>query len=116
MDISDAREFLHYVMTEKFNRPVGIEPTPLPEPFDLHIYPNPVTDACNVNFTLIKPGRVKLTLLSMQGQLLNTLIDGNLEQGSHWLHFKIGTQAPGLYQIMLQSNEGRVVRKIIKIR
>ncbi len=116
MDTSDAREFLHYVMTEKFNQPVGIEPTPLPEAFDLHIYPNPVTDACNVNFTLIKPGRVKLTLMSMQGQLLNTLIDSNLEQGSHWLRFKIGTQALGLYQIMLQSNEGRVVRKIIKIR
>jgi hypothetical protein len=116
LDTSDAREFLHFVMSEKFIHPVGIDQTYSEEPFALRVYPNPVTNACNVTFVLSKPGRVKLTLVSIEGQILSEWLDGSLDQGNHWLSFSTGHLSPGLYQVLLQSNEGKAVRKIVRLR
>jgi hypothetical protein len=115
IDTTDARKFLHYVMTEKFNHPVGIRPTDPVDPFSLKIYPNPVSDVCNVTFSLPQSGHVKLMLVSMQGQLLNTWIDNYLEKGNHSL-IEILPKASGLYQVVLQTTEDRTVRKIVKLR
>jgi hypothetical protein len=116
MDTNDARRFLHYVMKEKFIHPVGIEAKSQFEPLALHIYPNPVTLDCSLDFILVRPGFVKLTLLTIQGQLLSTWFEGDLGQGFHTFHIQPGVEAPGIYQVVMQSNEGNSVRKIIKLR
>lgn len=116
IDTNDVREFLHYVKAQKFIRPVGISQNDQVVPFSLQIYPNPVTDVCNVSFNLSTSGRVKLQLMSMQGQILNTWIDSKLEQGNHSMFFKTGPQASGLYQVVLQSNEGRAIKKVVVLR
>jgi uncharacterized protein YlbG (UPF0298 family) len=115
IDTNDVRKFLHYVMTEKFIHSVGIEPIDHFDPFSLHIYPNPVADYINVDFNLSKPGRIKLSLLSMQGQILRTWIENDLENGAHSLIFDINSLPYGVFYVVLQCNEGRSVRKIIKL-
>jgi hypothetical protein len=115
IDTNDVQKFLHYVMTEKFIHSVGIEPIDHFDPFSLLIYPNPVADYINVDFNLSKSGRIKLSLMSMQGKILRTWIDSNLESGPHSLIFDINSQPSGVYYIVLQCNEERSVRKIVRI-
>jgi len=115
MDTSDARDFLHYVMTEKFTHPVGIKPSNPAKSFVINVYPNPVRNECNITFTIERPGPVKLTLLSIQGQILQTLLEDKLEQGTHRLHFNTGILAPGIYQLMIRYREGCAVKKMVKL-
>ena len=99
----------------QFNNSVGIIPVPQFEPFSFTVYPNPLTDICNVTFTLPESDRVRLTLFSMQGQQLNSLFEGKLEEGTHSMSFNIGSYPDGVYQIVLKSSGGKAVRKIIKL-
>jgi len=116
LDTSDARAFMHYVMTKKFSSPVGIDPIVQSESCAFAIYPNPVYGACNVAFTLAKPGRVKLTLMSLQGKLLSTWVDSDLGKGTYWFSFPFDQQPAGLYEVVFQGNEGKAVRTIVKAR
>ena len=116
MDTTDARDFLHYVMSEKFTHPVGMAQAKTSDYYDLMVFPNPVTDACNIIFTQLQPGRVKLTLISMQGKILNRLLDCRLNEGTHRLRFNAAHLDAGLYQIVLQSAQGLAVKKIIRIK
>jgi hypothetical protein len=116
MDTTDARKFLHYVMKEKFTHPAGINPIQTDESIALGIFPNPVTDACRVTFFLERPGYVKLTLMSAQGQLVKTLIDRDLEQGQHNLAFQMDTRAGGLYHLVMITNKGFYTRKIVRLK
>jgi hypothetical protein len=116
MDTNDARKFLHYVMKEKFTHPLGVNPIQQDESAALYIFPNPVTDACRVTFFLEQPGYVKLTVMSVQGQVIKPLIDQNLEQGSHSLSFRMDTEPSGLYQLVMLTNKGFYTRKIVRLK
>jgi hypothetical protein len=116
MDTNDVRKFFHYVMSDRFTHPAGIKTPDAADPFNMQIYPNPVSDIFTVTYNLAKPGRVKLTLLSMQGQILKTWNDNKPERGTHSLLFDMGFQAPGFYYVVLQSYESKAVKKIVRLR
>ncbi len=113
LDTSDARAFMHYVITKKFAYPVGITPLTVPEPFSLRIFPNPVKENCNITFTLEKPGRVRLSLIPVTGQSGFTWIDKKLDAGTHSFHFSTLSLVPGLYEVLLQQGDESAGRKII---
>ncbi len=102
LDTNDAREFMHYVVTKKFGYPVGITPKAPAEPFAMHVFPNPVSDVCNVTFTLDQPGRVKLLLMSHLGQTIATWLDRKLEAGTHSFCYPTTSLIHGLYYVLLQ--------------
>lgn len=93
---------MHYVVTMKFGYPVGITHTFTNEPFNLHVFPNPVSSVCNVTFTLDKPGNTTLSLISPTGQTIATIIDRNFLQGKQTFRFTTSSLEPGLYQLLLQ--------------
>jgi len=113
LDTADAREFMQFIMREKFMHPVGINPLTSSDPFAFHVFPNPVKEVCNVSFTLDKPGRVRLTLVSMSGQTLAVWMDRGLEKGTHWFRYHTASLSPGMYHVLLQGKDGYTVRKII---
>lgn len=82
----------------------------------MHVYPNPVSNVCNVTFALDQPGNVKLTLTSPMGQTVSTLINMHLLQGKHSFRYNTYALIPGLYQFLLQQGEKISVRKIIQVR
>jgi hypothetical protein len=107
---------MHYVVTKKFARPVGISKTVQAEPFDMHVFPNPASAACNVTFTLDQPGPLRLTLVSPLGQPVATWLDRNFEKGPHWFRFNTASLAPGIYQVILRQGNETAVSKVILIR
>jgi hypothetical protein len=115
LDTADARDFLKFVMTEKFRSTVGIPPQQIEMAADLKAFPNPVKDAVNVTFTMDQPGRVRLKLVSMQGQTAAIWIDSRLGQGTFSYRFSTASLSPGLYHIVLQNEKNILSRKIIRI-
>jgi hypothetical protein len=116
LDTTDAKDFIHYVMTEKFNSTVGIRPHAYDDPFALHVFPNPATDQCNLTFTLDQPGRVKVIVISSKGEIIQTLVDRHLESGEHRYRFATTSLMPGLYELVLQKGGEISVKKLIRIR
>jgi hypothetical protein len=115
LDTADARDFIRFVMMEKFATPVGVKPTIQAETFNLHVFPNPVYDACNVTFTLDRPGHVRISLLSVTGQEVATWLDQKLDRGSNWFRFSTSKLPAGLYEILLQQGNLTESRKMIRI-
>jgi hypothetical protein len=104
------------MMTKKFGNPVGIPPTEPADLFALQVFPNPATGACNVTFTLDKPGRVRLSLISMSGRTSATWLDRRLDRGTHRLRFPTTPHAPGLYQVMLEQGGETAGKKLVIVR
>jgi hypothetical protein len=115
LDTSDARNFMHYVVTKKFAYPVGIEQATIKDPFDMRVYPNPVKDACNVTFKLERPGRVRISLISPKGLVTSSWLDRKLDSGNHRYRFSMASLNKGLYQVLLQQGAGKTVQKVIKV-
>ncbi|MFM2224063.1 MAG: hypothetical protein RJA07_265 [Bacteroidota bacterium] len=81
---------------------------------DLKIYPNPFQQNTSIEFNLTEMKDVKILLLNVQGQLLNTLMDENKVIGSHKLSLNAEGLAAGQYILFIKTNDGMVVKKIIK--
>ncbi|NCA75094.1 MAG: M20/M25/M40 family metallo-hydrolase [Alphaproteobacteria bacterium] len=113
VDTTDAKNFIHHVITELFTHPTGI---PNQEPTVaglLQIFPNPVNDICNLQFTLNQPGRARLTLVSTSGSIVKTIADGAFGKGIHRLSFPVNTLAPGIYYIRVQTEAKTFTGKVI---
>ncbi|RMF60961.1 MAG: T9SS C-terminal target domain-containing protein, partial [Calditrichaeota bacterium] len=64
---------------------VGIEGTePIPQSFELmQNFPNPFNPVTTITFTIPQSSRVTLQVFDITGQLVRTLVKGNLEPGKH---------------------------------
>jgi hypothetical protein len=116
IDTNDARAFLHYVMTKKFNSQTGIAVTDPTDLFALCVYPNPAHDICFVSFNLPENGQAKISLFSSQGQVLKSLYNNRIEKGTHLFSIETGGLSPGLYRVVLESEKKKSVRSIVIIR
>ena len=114
LDTNDARELIHFVVTKKFGYPVGISGKPPAEKFSLRVFPNPVTEKCNVAFNLNKSGRVTISLISPLGQS-TVWLDRKLEPGEHFLTFPASSLPGGLYEVLLRQDGEFALKKIIRI-
>jgi hypothetical protein len=67
MDTSDAKNFFHYAVAKKFNHTIGIEPIMWLKPFDLCIYPNPVSDVLFINNW---SRDIRFSIFDMKGRIM----------------------------------------------
>jgi aminopeptidase N len=84
-------------------------------------YPNPFNAGTRIEFSLPKRERVTLSIFSILGQLVVTLIDGQMEPGPHsllWDGMRAdGYAAPsGAYFYRLATGSSSVTRKMIVLR
>jgi len=70
-----------------FNVTTGIDdpvPTDAPQAFELYPnHPNPFNPETLIRFSLPKAGQAKLTIYNINGQVVRTLVNGNLSAGLH---------------------------------
>ena len=92
--------------------------TPTRAPLDLNsavdVFPNPVNGQLNVRLTSAAvSGRVQLQVMDMTGRMLSNQV---YEKASTELRAEVGVDhlAPGLYRILLTSEQGIVSRPFIK--
>ncbi|MBN1466259.1 T9SS type A sorting domain-containing protein [candidate division KSB1 bacterium] len=72
--------------------------TTVPEIFSLHQnYPNPFNPTTTIQFDLPEPGKVKLSVYNISGQLVATLVDANMQAGEHSVSWDAIDQPTGIY-------------------
>jgi len=85
------------------------------------IWPNPSAGRAAISFALASPGQAKLAIYDVAGRLVKTIVDGNLEAGSHRAEWG-GTDEsgrrnlPGVYFARLETQGFTQTRKILYLR
>jgi hypothetical protein len=71
-------------------------------------YPNPVTEATDIRFTLREAGLVKLVVTKFNGSNSQMILNGRFESGIHQHTFSKGDLPAGLYfyQLIFEGNSG----------
>jgi hypothetical protein len=101
---------------------VGIDEDPdAPVRLALAVSPNPMTRTSDVRFALPASGPASLRVYNIQGQMIETLVDGNIGAGEHSVHWDgtndIGNRVTsGIYFFKLETGKGSVISKIVVSR
>jgi PKD repeat protein len=94
----------------------------IPEQFELfQNYPNPFNPTTRIEFSLPQPGKVRLDVYNIAGQVVQTLIDGQLDAGYHGVVWdgRDGDGRPvasGIYFYRLQTADVTATRKMVLLK
>jgi hypothetical protein len=75
-------------------------------------YPNPFNPTTTLAVELAQTGNVELSVYNVQGQLVQTLVNGMLESGRHELSFDASALPSGLYLAKLATSQGTTVTRL----
>jgi hypothetical protein len=103
---------------------VGVEdqPTNLPTSFALkNNYPNPFNPTTNIEFSLAKSDYTSLKIYSITGELVSTLVNGEMQSGTHSITFNGRDDAgnelsSGMYIYELKSGANISAKKMFLIK
>ncbi|MCB1182126.1 T9SS type A sorting domain-containing protein [bacterium] len=101
----------------------GSTPTPVPgaEKFAVSNYPNPFNPATKISYTMPKAGHMTLKVYNVRGQLVKTLIDGQVAAGTDFVMWD-GTNnqgsnvASGVYFYEARSGNNVQVNKMALVK
>jgi hypothetical protein len=85
-------------------------PAPLAE---LMVF-NPVHDSTTIAFILPLPGTVRLSIMSVRGALLATIVDGEYASGDYRARFDSSSLPPGVYICRLRTCRGATSKLLMK--
>jgi hypothetical protein len=88
----------------------------LPEEFKLNVYPNPFNPTTQLEFDLVEPGSVNLGVYNLSGQLVQTLLQGDLAAGTHNVVFNATDLASGIYIARLQTENASKATRIVLLK
>jgi len=71
----------------------------------LQLYPNPATEAVNINFRVETAGQVNITVTDIQGRILAVVQDANMAVGTHNVEWNVNVNS-GLYLITIKTAAG----------
>jgi hypothetical protein len=79
-------------------------------------YPNPFNPTTNITFALPKSSKVTLTVYSVDGELVKTLIDKEMNSGWHEVNFDAGNLASGIYIYRIIADQFAFSRKMMLMK
>ncbi|CAN0541421.1 unnamed protein product, partial [Laminaria digitata] len=92
------------------------EETGLPEMYQLHgNYPNPFNPSTTIRFDLPQSGSVQIDVFNTLGQHVHTLVDQQLEAGTHTMQADLKAFASGIYFLRMQAGGFVQTRKMTKL-
>ena len=88
----------------------------VPEKIELAAYPNPFNPSTNLHFTLTESGPVTLNVYNLAGQLVSTLVDGNLAAGEHQFTFDANNLPSGLYIAQINTTDASHATRLVLMK
>jgi hypothetical protein len=79
-------------------------------------YPNPFNPTTTIRYGLPFRSRVRLAVFNTLGQLVTTLLDGEVEAGMHAVHFDGSLLASGAYVYRFQAGEFVESRRFLLVK
>jgi hypothetical protein len=98
---------------------VGIEKEEdlIPSEFSLsQNYPNPFNPATTIEFSITKNSNINLSIYTITGEFVTTLINSNIEKGNYKLTFDASKLASGTYIYTLKTDEQQLSKKMTLIK
>jgi hypothetical protein len=85
------------------------------------IAPNPVSNSTTISFVLAQSQKASLQIFDMNGRLIETLVDGQMQQGSHQLTWdakdeKGNMVSAGVYFLKMQAGNYAETRKLVVVK
>jgi len=80
---------------------------------ELSVFPNPTSAPNSLKFELTESGPVQINLLDSQGNLLKSLINEEMQAGSHLRKFDLGELEEGVYIYQIRTTTGISTKKLI---
>jgi len=95
----------------------GDDPNLLPERIELEQnFPNPFNPETTIRFTLPEKSKVVLTVYSITGEYVATLVNGEMAEGYHQVSFDASRLASGIYLYRIQAGNFNQVRKMMLLK
>jgi len=79
-------------------------------------YPNPFNPSTRIEFSINSPKNVRLVIFDSIGRRVETLIDGRLNEGFHFVDFDGSGLASGVYFYRIRTNEQTLTQKMLLIK
>jgi type IX secretion system substrate protein len=79
-------------------------------------YPNPFNPTTKIKYTLPKSEKVKIVIFNSLGQKLKTLLNEQLNAGSHEIEFTANNLPSGIYLYRIQAGDYQEVKKMILLK
>ncbi len=81
----------------------------------LEVYPNPGCEELNISYTITEPSPVQVTICDMHGRVLYNHGEITiLPPGQYQLRPELSLVSPGVFTVILRTNSGILVKKIIR--
>ena len=79
-------------------------------------YPNPFNPTTEISFLIENTGDIKLNVYNYTGQLVNSLIDGQMNAGLHKVNFDASNLSAGVYYYTLEADNTSITRKMVLVK
>ena len=79
-------------------------------------YPNPFNPVTNISFALPTSSEMSLSVYNMQGRVVASLINGNLDAGYHSIAWNADNQSSGVYFVKMIAGEYVKTQKLMLIK
>ena len=79
-------------------------------------YPNPFNPSTQIDFSIPQQSNVQLKVYNTLGQVVATLVNGNLSAGSHSVNFDARNLASGMYIYRLSAGNFTSVKKMLLLK
>jgi hypothetical protein len=106
--ITDVQKYYYDDSTVEIN-------TVSAEPIDILVYPNPTKENLNINYQLNKNGSVEISIISMDGRVIEKLLSENKAKGDYTLNWNSQLES-GTYFVKIQNEENITTKKIIILK
>ena len=88
----------------------------LPANYSLSNYPNPFNPATNIIFSINRSSHVTIKIYNIMGQLIESLVNGEIKKGNYRLQFDGSRLASGVYIVVLQAPSVLLTKKIMLLK
>ena len=79
----------------------------------LEVYPNPVNQFANINFSMTQKGAIDIALFDMLGRKITQVYEGKMNAGNQSIILNAESLEDGLYFVKIQMNNQTITKKIV---
>ncbi len=115
----NIQSFSEFTIVELPEEDVGVyvEEKNKPASFELkNAYPNPFNPTTTIGYSIPESRKVKLTVYSITGQKVATLVNERKPAGQYKVTFEAGQLASGLYFYRLEAGSQSLIRKMTLLK
>ena len=79
-------------------------------------YPNPFNPSTSMDLSLNESGYVSVKVYNVMGQVVSTLVDGNMDAGYHTLTWNADNMPSGMYLVRVQAGSNVETQKLMLLK